>query len=137
MVTLVSSPESLLLRFDSDITFVDYAVSIVDDLLEYQGVPDPTNLLIVVRELLKNSVVHGNRNDTAKAVTLRLQRLNGGKLIIETEDDGPGFEATALGIPRDGSRVAPERRGFALIRALAERIELNDRGNRITVTMEI
>jgi anti-sigma regulatory factor (Ser/Thr protein kinase) len=134
---MVSSPESLLLRFDSDITFVDYAVSIVDDLLTHQGVSDPTNVLIVVRELLKNAVVHGNRNDTAKPVTIRLQRLNGGRCRVEAEDDGVGFDASALGSAFHECSRAQERRGYSLIRALAERIEFNDSGNRVTVTMDL
>ena len=132
MVAVVAGVDNLLLRFDSDICFVDYALDIIDDLLSYRGIQDRTDLLIVCRELLKNAVVHGNRNDTQKSVTLRLQCLPGGRWRIEAEDDGSGFDvrarpAWATGFP-EGCGT-----GFALIGALADRVAFNDQGNRVTV----
>jgi anti-sigma regulatory factor (Ser/Thr protein kinase) len=139
MVAVAATDQSFLLRFDSDITFVDYAVSMVDGMLSYWGLDDRTDLLIVCRELFKNAVVHGNRNDSAKSVTLRLRRFPDGSCTVESEDDGPGFDVDAGAEAAAAAHPLSERSrpsGFTLIRALAGRIEFNERGNRVTVLLD-
>lgn len=133
MVAVVAAADNLLLRFDSDICFVDYALGIIDDLLSYRGIHDRTDLLIVCRELLKNAVVHGNRNDTRKPVTLRLQVLPGGRCRIEAEDDGSGFDVQARSTEAPAGHPSGCGTGFALIGALADRVVFNEQGNRVTV----
>ena len=136
MVAIVASAESLQLRFDSDITFVDYAVDIIDDLLSYHGIRDRTNLLIVCRELLKNAVVHGNRNDKGKAVTFRVERVGGGSYRIEAQDDGKGCGQAALAAGISETCSAEHRRGgFALIRAVAQEVVVD--GNRVTALIDL
>jgi len=137
MVAVVASADNFLLRFDSDIGFVDYALDIIDDLLAYRGIHDRTDLLIVCRELLKNAVVHGNRNDTQKSVTLRLQCLPGGHCKIEAEDGGSGFDVQARAGGQASGRPAGYGTGFALIGALADRVAFNDQGNRVTVFVDL
>jgi anti-sigma regulatory factor (Ser/Thr protein kinase) len=136
MIAMSASEDSILLRFDSDLTFVDYAVQIIADLLAYHGIPNPTNLLVVSRELMKNAVVHGNGNDTGKPVLLRLLRDGGGAYRVEIEDAGQGFDIAAMAGETTAQPGQPVARGYALISALAQRIELNGRGNRVTVIME-
>ena len=135
VVAIVASAESLQLRFDSDITFVDYAVDIIDDLLSYHGIRDRTNLLIVCRELLKNAVVHGNRNDVGKAVTFRVERVGGGSYRVEAEDGGSGCQQAALKAGVGESCSEQRRGGFALIRAVAQRVDVD--GNRVTALVDL
>ena len=139
MITLVASDHMLLLSFSSDITFVDYAVDVVNDLLAHKGLAARTALLVVARELLKNAVVHGNRNDPEKTVTLRVERLSEGRYSIEAEDDGAGFDVAAV-CPRTGdanARASGGRpSGFALIRTLADCVDFGETGNRITAYVD-
>lgn len=136
VVAILSTEQGLLLRFDSDITFVDYAVDIVDNLMSYAGYGHRTNLLVVTRELLKNAVVHGNRNDADKAVVLRLKASNSGGFRIEVEDGGEGLEAEGLQTGPRQTEGPQGSSGFSLIKALARRIEVNAANNRITVFMD-
>ena len=139
MITLVASGDVLLLSFSSDITFVDYAVDVVNNLLAHRGLAARTALLVVARELLKNAVVHGNRNDPEKTVTLRVERLSEGRYSVEAEDDGAGFDvADVCSGPTDAGERASGGRpsGFALIRALADHVEFGETGNRVTAYVD-
>jgi serine/threonine-protein kinase RsbW len=97
---------------------------------------DRTNLLVVCRELLKNAVVHGNRNDAAKTVTLRLHRLSGGQFRVEIEDGGDGFDTASVERSSGTGEGTEHKKGYALIGALVHRIVFNTRGNRVTVFVE-
>jgi anti-sigma regulatory factor (Ser/Thr protein kinase) len=153
MVALVADERGLLLRFTSDITFVDYAVDIVDDLLSYRGLGERTNLLIVCRELLKNAVVHGNRNDPHKAVSLRVRSLAGGRYRVEVKDGGSGFDTASMaqvsatrlaepggprGLPGSSgvSRASGWPTGLALIGAVADQVAFDEGGSRVTVFLD-
>ncbi|MBN1838000.1 MAG: ATP-binding protein [Spirochaetales bacterium] len=142
MIALITSDDALLLRFASDITFVDYAVDIIDDVLAYRGLAERTGVLLVSRELLKNAVVHGNRNDTGKAVTLRLERLSEERYRVEAQDDGSGFDVAsltrggALAFPTGSEGPAGRATGFALVGALADHVDFNETGNRITAYVD-
>ncbi len=127
MVSVYVSQELILLQFSSDITFVDHAVGILNILLSHQGPADSTNLLIVARELLKNAVVHGNRNDPCKTVYCRLERVDEERYEIEVEDEGGGFDRAA---------AQQARHGYTLIHTLASALRFNEQGNRITACMD-
>ena len=90
MILLYASDDYLLLKFRSDITFVDVAVQTIGNLLEYFGIEDPTNILLVSRELLKNAVVHGSHNNKNKEVVFRLFRISRDLFRLEIEDSGQG-----------------------------------------------
>jgi len=130
----------LLLKFHSDITFVQVAVEIIRTVLEYLKVVDPTNVLLVSRELLKNAVVHGNQNDRSKEVIYRMFRLAQDRFKLEVEDFGFGIgldssESTTKQQPKKLDSDETLGRGFKIISSLSEQISLNEQGNKITVLL--
>jgi anti-sigma regulatory factor (Ser/Thr protein kinase) len=132
VIHLSAGTDSLLLEFSSDITFVDVAVEIIRKVLEYRKIEDPTNVLLVSRELLKNAVVHGNQNDRDKKVTYRLQRSGAERFRLEVEDSGPGIYPR----PAPGGAVGSKSgRGYTIIYSLAEQVRFNPQGNRVTVVL--
>ena len=91
MILLSASDDCLLLKFRSDITFVDVAVQIIGNLLDYLGIEDPTNILLVSRELPKNAVVHGDHNRKNKEVVFRSFRISQDRFRLEIEDSCHGI----------------------------------------------
>ncbi len=136
MIAVSVSKELILLQFSSDITFIDHAVGILNVLLSYQGPKDPTNLLIVSRELLKNAVVHGNRNDPDKTVYCRLERVEENRYEIEVEDEGGGFDPGAVQAEPPDHSGGQAQHGYVLIRALASALRFNEEGNRIVACVD-
>jgi serine/threonine-protein kinase RsbW len=83
------------------------------------------NVPVALTEALSNAILRGNREDRAKAVTLRAT-LDDRDLILEVEDEGAGFDLEAcLVIPREGDSVEREDgRGLFLMKSLMDRVEL-------------
>ena len=140
MIQLSVDSGDLLLKFHSDITFVQVAVEIIRTVLEYLKVVDPTNVLLVSRELLKNAVVHGNQNDRSKEVIYRMFRLAQDRFKLEVEDFGFGIgldssESTTKQQPKKLDSDETLGRGFKIISSLSEQISLNEQGNKITVLL--
>ena len=140
MILLSATDDLLLLKFQSDITFVDVAVEIIRNVLEYIEIEDPTNVLLVSRELLKNAVVHGNQNNRDKDVVFRLFRIDQDRFRLEVEDSGPGIglrniEATVLEQEQANGRSEMSGHGFTIINSLSEQVYFNETGNLITVLL--
>lgn len=140
MIVLSATDEYVLLKFQSDITFVDVAVEIIRNVLEYLAVEDPTNVLLVSRELLKNAVVHGNQNDRDKEVVLRLFRIAQDRFRLEVEDSGQGIglrniQTTMLEQEQPDRRGEKSGHGLTIINRLSEQVFFNETGNIITVLL--
>jgi anti-sigma regulatory factor (Ser/Thr protein kinase) len=133
VITLLATQREIHLRFPSDVTFVDHAVEIVRTLLLHRSSQDPTALLVVARELLKNAVVHGNRNNRGLSVRLRVTYGANGPSRVDVEDQGSGFDTRTLAQPAPAptqSEVGP--RGYQIIRAYSSELRFNERGNQVS-----
>jgi anti-sigma regulatory factor (Ser/Thr protein kinase) len=84
-----------------------------------------------IGEALANAAEHGFRDGTTFDV---FARSDGGNLIIDVQDDGPGFPHAATPmdaqLPASGS---PRGFGIYIMRSLMDEIAYSDRGRRITL----
>jgi len=95
---------------------------------------DLFNIRLIVDELCSNAVIHGNGSDPEKMLTIRLE-ADSRKARIAVEDEGEGFDYTAVQDPRDDHLLRrPHGRGLFLIRTFADEVEFRDPGNCITIT---
>lgn len=96
-----------------------------------RGTTSP-GVMIVLRELLMNAIVHGNRRDPYQHVYVDVETYGEGVFRITVEDEGRGFdyEELDLTLPETASRI--RERGYKLINAFSERLEFNEEGNKIT-----
>jgi serine/threonine-protein kinase RsbW len=81
------------------------------------------DVVLVVSELVSNSVRHSSSEDIDVKVTNR-----NGWVRVEVTDDGPGFAANA---PRG------EGLGLTIVERLADRWGMKDAGKRFTVWAEL
>lgn len=129
---------SMAIKFSSDLFLVDRAVRLCEGFLADYDVLDTSAFSLVLRELVNNAVVHGNRNELARCVLCRVSHLGGSQFSITVEDEGAGMDYTALdlSLPDDPRHV--QDRGFTLINAFSDQLEFNARGNCVTayVTVE-
>jgi serine/threonine-protein kinase RsbW len=88
---------------------------------------------VVLHELLKNAIEHGNRNDPALKICCEIERLDEKELRIKVRDEGNGFDFKLLDLrlPDDPRRI--RKRGFLIVNSIAERLEFNRKGNQVTV----
>lgn len=88
-------------------------------------------LRVTLAEALANAIQFGNRSDPGKVVHVQAD-LHVDHIRLCVQDEGPGFDPSAVPDPRDPELLeSPCGRGLFIIRHLAESVEFNEKGNTI------
>lgn len=95
------------------------------------------NLAVAVAEALSNAAVHGNQLHPARSVRVMVVVTPNECVVVEVSDLGPGFDSNQVHDPTHPARVLmPGGRGIFLMRQLVDRVEYNEPGNRVRLTVE-
>jgi anti-sigma regulatory factor (Ser/Thr protein kinase) len=106
---------------------------------------DPlVGLTTAFREAVRNAEIHGSKEDPAKGIDVEML-LDREKMTVTVEDEGQGFDhALYRRQLADAAPVSLARQrhssggmgglGIYLMERCADRLEFNDRGNRVTIT---
>ncbi|GBC84066.1 Anti-sigma F factor [bacterium HR11] len=79
--------------------------------------------LLAVHEAVANAIVHGNRQDPRRVVSLRFI-LEPHGFYVEVQDQGNGFEPEAVPDPtKPENLLSPHGRGLLFIRTLMTEVE--------------
>lgn len=113
----------------------------IRECLEYLGKYSADSELIdthvILRELLRNALEHGTKSDVERLVKCGVEHLGEKRLKIVVEDQGDGFDYRNVVACVDDLEDPVRRSGYFLIKKLSERIEFNNRGNRVTVYQKV
>jgi len=88
------------------------------------------NIMIAVTESVNNAIIHGNKSDNSKNVSLRLF-LEKSEIRFEIEDEGNGFDYDTLPDP-----TLPENldktggRGIYLMKNLCDEVKFENEGRK-------
>ena len=132
MFSVDESANSISFKFSSEMKLVDRAVKETREFLCGAGLEQGfSSLKLVLRELLINAVEHGNRKMPTLAVKCSIEKIGESICKIAVEDEGEGFawKDLSLKIPDDPNKM--RNRGYPLVNALSDRIEFNEKGNRV------
>jgi serine/threonine-protein kinase RsbW len=89
---------------------------------------------MAMREALANAVIHGNAENPRKRVYLECRCYTDGEVSITIQDEGRGFDASAVPDPTTPeSRLFEHGRGIYLMRTLMD--EVSFEGNSAVVHM--
>jgi len=128
----------IAVRVPSDIDVVEEAVDLVARHCLASGVPARAARFVVrvaLCEALANAILYGNRSDPEKRVEVRVE-VGPDSLELSVEDEGPGFDPTAVPDPTDTAHLEDENgRGLFLIRQLVDEVRFNKQGNAICMIM--
>ncbi|MEM9295158.1 MAG: ATP-binding protein [Planctomycetota bacterium] len=133
---MTSTPDRKRVVIPSRMTDVPGVLVAVAQSLEDAGFPpdDRFAVRLALDEAITNAVKHGNGQDSGKTVTVEWS-VAGGTLDISVEDQGPGFDPADVPDPTlDENLSRPSGRGVMLIQAYMDKVEFNDRGNRVRMT---
>ena len=123
----------------SDIKRVKEVSSRILDALKPYRVDDSTifDIRLCVEEAVINAIMHGNKKDAEKKVTV-VYWVEDGKLHVEVADEGKGFDCGHLTDPTLQNNIMRDcGRGVFLIKHLAEKIKYNETGNKITIVKNL
>ena len=121
------------ITINSDIEKLKVVETLVDTLSKKLGVSDEVygKILISTVEAVNNAILHGNKGDSNKLVTVNIS-ADGNVLDITVTDEGEGFEYGNLPDPTDPNNIENlHGRGVFLMRRLADAIEYNSSGNEV------
>jgi serine/threonine-protein kinase RsbW len=121
------------IAINSDIENLRIIETMIDTLSKKLGVSDEVygKILISTVEAVNNAIIHGNKGDRNKIVTVNVT-ADGNVLDITITDQGDGFDCNNLPDPRDPEYIENlHGRGVFIMRSLADSIEYNESGNEV------
>jgi serine/threonine-protein kinase RsbW len=95
---------------------------------------DLGNLHLTLFEALSNAIIHGNREDPRKSVSVCAGCDGLGQVLIAITDQGDGFDPAALADPTSADNLSSTHgRGVFLMRLLVDKVEFNLGGRQVVL----
>jgi len=92
------------------------------------------NIMIAVTESVNNAIMHGNKNDRTKNVTLSLS-LNNNVINFRIRDEGIGFDFQNLPDPTSPKNLdKPSGRGVFLMKHLSDEVNFSNNGSMVELS---
>jgi serine/threonine-protein kinase RsbW len=92
------------------------------------------NVMIAVTESVNNAIMHGNKNDKSKNVTLSLS-LNNNIINFTIIDEGNGFDFQNLPDPTSPDNIdKPSGRGIFLMKHLSDEVNFKNDGSMVELS---
>ncbi|MCW9707793.1 ATP-binding protein [Fodinibius salsisoli] len=90
-------------------------------------------ILLPLSEAVSNAIMHGNKQDPGKKVTITAKSLEN-KFQISVRDEGGGFDPSSLPDPlKEENLLNQGGRGVYLIKEYADEVSYSDGGAKITM----
>jgi serine/threonine-protein kinase RsbW len=95
------------------------------------------NILLAVTEAVSNAVEHGNKNSSDKIVQLSYQTTPE-QITFTVSDQGQGFDLEGVPDPTHPGSIDPEAgRGIFVMKHLADKMELLEKGNKVLLSFNL
>ena len=134
-----SDTRKFSLKISSDIKYVREVSLEILKWLESTKLDDSTlfDIRLCVEEAVRNAITHGNNNNKDLNVLVSYW-IESGNLIIEVEDEGRGFDHGKVPDPTTRENLTKNSgRGVYLVGKLMDKMEFNDRGNKVRLTKHL
>jgi len=82
------------------------------------------DIAISVTEAVTNAMLHGNKKDPHKEVTIDVQ-VKPSEVVITIQDQGNGFDPEKVPNPTEGDLIKVAGRGVFIYKALMDRVEFS------------
>jgi serine/threonine-protein kinase RsbW len=128
------------LKFPSILENIHLAEKLIDDVCAEFSVKEDYygELLIAMTEAVNNAIVHGNKLDSSKQVTVTFETVNDKIIRFIVEDEGPGFDYNNLPDPTAPENIEkPHGRGVFLMRKLADNCDFQDDGRIVIMDFAV
>jgi serine/threonine-protein kinase RsbW len=126
------------LNIGSTISNLRIVEKVIDELALELGLKEEVygKILVSAMEAVNNAIVHGNKTDTKRNVKIEFIYKKK-ELFISVEDEGQGFKPQEIPDPTKPENIENiTGRGVFLMSKLADSIEFNEKGNRVTMSFK-
>lgn len=127
------------ITFKSEIENIHLAEQLIDDVCTNHSIKEEFfgEILISLTEAVNNAIVHGNRLDPSKMVSVHFHE-DGKNMFFTVEDEGPGFDYQNLPDPTSPENIEkPHGRGVFLMRQLADTCDFEDGGKVVKLSFDV
>jgi len=129
---------SVAIRVPADVRFVEEAIELMARHCFAGAEPckrTSFRLRVLLAEALTNSILFGSGGNPSRSVRIGAE-VTDECIRLQVTDDGPGFDPRDVPDPTAPAALGrPIGRGLFLIRNLADRVEFNEQGNTIWMTL--
>ena len=127
------------LQITSDVQNLRLVEKLIDELQFELDLSDESygNVLVATMEATNNAIVHGNKSDPKKLVSLLIEKEED-ELLVKLTDQGEGFDPKSIPDP-----TAPENiekingRGIFLMEGLSDEINFSDQGRIVELKFKV
>lgn len=112
----------------SDQTNIQKVEKITERIAEYMhfSEEEKDSLAISVTEIVGNAIVHGNKRDVKKNVTIDFEYKNN-RVTVTIQDEGNGFNENEIANPLEPENLLKESgRGIFIVRALMDSVDIEN-----------
>ncbi|WP_439182121.1 ATP-binding protein [Carboxylicivirga taeanensis] len=127
------------IEFNSDTKNINIVEKLIDDLSSQYDLHNDIygKLLLAVVEGVNNAIVHGNKLDKDKLVTVTYS-LDNERVEFVIQDEGNGFDYTQIPDPTKPENLEKTHgRGVFLMHHLADEIEFEEEGSIVRMIFNI
>lgn len=129
---MITRPPKLIV-IKSEISELEKVEKFINEILKEYDLDEKyfNRIYVCVSEAVLNSIKHGNKNDKNKTVSIGIN-CNMNEINVLVEDEGKGFNIKKLKDPTLRKNLKKESgRGIFIIKNLSDKLEYNEKGNRI------
>ncbi len=94
------------------------------------------NMAIAITELVNNGIIHANKQDSKKTVTVQADYKDD-RIIVSIIDQGEGFDPDEIDNPTDPENLLKQNgRGVFLVKNLIDEVEIfpSESGTKVVIT---
>lgn len=108
----------------------------LQDWIEFND-DDFARIMLTLSEAATNAIVHGNKENPNKKVTIR-STVSNGELIITVKDEGAGFDPDKIPDPlKEENLLNIGGRGVYLIEEYADNLQFEDNGTKLIMYFDL
>jgi serine/threonine-protein kinase RsbW len=127
----INSDPNNLITVEEFVNYFCKDINLADDLL--------ANVLLAVTEATTNAIIHANKCDHSKIVTVDAW-VEDSKLFVKVKDEGQGFDPGKIPDPTEPENLLKDSgRGVYLMRVYMDNLEYNhtDSGTETILTLNL
>jgi serine/threonine-protein kinase RsbW len=121
----------------SNVQRIEEAASFVEEAAEGMDFDETEvdNIVIAITEAISNAIIHANKNDHGKKVTIEIE-CNENEMITKVTDEGPGFDPKNIADPLHPDNLLKESgRGIFILNSFLDSVDYSFSGDGTVVTM--
>ena len=127
------------LQITSDVKNLRLVEKLIDELQFELDLSDESfgNVLVATMEATNNAIVHGNKSDPNKLVSLHIEK-DDDELVVKLTDQGEGFDPKSIPDPTAPDNIEKiNGRGIFLMERLSDEIKFSDKGRIVELKFKV